>query len=64
MWGKRTDSAATDGSPWRGVLLIVVLALLLGIHPGAALIGVAIAAWWLERTSPETLDALIDKLTF
>lgn len=55
---------AERGSPWRGILLIVVVGLLLGLGPAGLLIGVGLVAFVLDKTAPKKLDELIDFLTF
>jgi hypothetical protein len=52
------------GSYWRGVLLLVVAGLLLGLGPAGVVIGLAVLALVLDRTAPKKLDELIDFLTF
>lgn len=52
------------GSPWRGVLLLVVGGLLVGLGPAGVLIGLGLVAFILDRAAPKKLDELIDLLTF
>ena len=51
-------------SSWRGVLLLVVGALLLGLGPAGVLIGLGLFAFSLDKMAPKKLDKLIDFLTF
>jgi len=55
---------ANRRSPWRGVLLLTVGGLLLGLGPAGVLIGLALLAFVLDKTAPKKLDELIDYLTF
>lgn len=52
------------GSFWRGMLLLVVGGLLLGLGPAGVLIGLGLAAFILDKAAPNTLDEVIDFLTF
>jgi hypothetical protein len=52
------------GSSWRGVLILVVFGLVVGLGPAGILIGLGLIAIVLERTAPHELDRLIDVLTF
>ena len=51
-------------SPWRGVLLLIVGSLVVGLGPAGVLIGLALLAFVLDKTAPKKLDELIDFLTF
>lgn len=52
------------GSPWMGVLLLIVISMLAGWSPAIVLIAVAIAGFALERLAPRQLDHAIDLLRF
>jgi hypothetical protein len=52
------------GSSWRGILLLVVGSLLLGLGPAGVLIGLLLLALILDRAAPTKLDELIDFSTF
>lgn len=59
-----TAGGPKRGSSWRGLLLLVVGGLLLGLGPAGALIGLGLAAFILDKAAPKKLDELIDFLTF
>jgi hypothetical protein len=60
--GSRRDRKG--GSPWSGVLLIIVGSAVVGLSPAGALIGVAGVGLILDRMAPRGLDQIIDLLTF
>jgi hypothetical protein len=52
------------GSPWSGVLLIIVGSAVVGLSPAGALIGLAVVGLILDRMAPRGLDQITDLLTF
>lgn len=49
-------------SPWSGVLLMLVAALVFGLWPAGVFIGLAVAGLVLDRLAPGRLDRLIELL--